>query len=202
MTDLIEAKRVARAAARAVRAAAHARADATAAPALRDRVLAAIAALPEAAGPISGFWSMGDEIDVRPLLRALDAAGHVVALPVTVGRDRPLLFRRWRPDVPLVAGGFGTSVPAADAEVVVPRILIVPMLAFDRSGHRLGYGGGYYDRTLTGLRATGTVHAIGVAFAAQEVGSVPHGAADARLDLIVTERETIVPGRPAGGLGA
>ncbi len=199
MNELVEAKRTSRAAARAVRAAAHARAGAAAALALRARVLAALAARPDATGPIAGFWSMGDEIDMRPLLCALDAAGHVVALPVTVGRDRPLLFRRWRPDAAMVPGGFGTSVPAADADIVVPRILIVPLLAFDRAGCRLGYGGGYYDRTLAGLRAGGPIVAIGVAYAAQEVDAVPHGVADARLDLIVTERETIEPGRAGRG---
>lgn len=191
MSDLLEAKRAARAAARAVRAAAHARDPASAALALRARVLAALAALPDAAGPVAGFWPMGDEIDTRPLLRSLDAAGHVVALPVTAGRERPLAFRRWRPDDPLVPGGFGTSVPAADADAVVPRILIVPLLAFDRAGYRLGYGGGYYDRTLSALRARGPVAAIGVGYAAQEVAAVPHGPADAQLDMIVTECEMI-----------
>jgi 5-formyltetrahydrofolate cyclo-ligase len=195
MTDLIAAKRAARVAARAARAVAHGRGgDAPAA--ARARVLALVP--PGVPASISAYWPMGDEIDVRPLLAALDRAGHVIALPVTVARDAPLVFRRWRPDDALVDGGFGTSIPCADCAPVVPRILIVPLLAFDRAGFRLGYGGGYYDRTLAALRRAGPVTAIGVAYAGQEVPAVPRGPLDQPLDLIVTERETIQPADRAG----
>jgi 5-formyltetrahydrofolate cyclo-ligase len=196
MTDLIAAKRAARVAARAAREAAHARGG-DAATALCARVLPLI---PAAGAPVatSAFWPMGDEIDVKPLLAALDRAGHVVGLPITVSRTAPLVFRRWRPGDALIDGGFGTSIPDEDCAPVVPRVLIVPLLAFDRAGFRLGYGGGYYDRTLAALRRAGPVTAVGVAYAAQEVASVPRGPDDQPLDVVVTERETIHPVNQAG----
>jgi 5-formyltetrahydrofolate cyclo-ligase len=191
MTDLIAAKRAARVAARAARAAAHARGATEASAAVCARVLALVPI--GASQPVSAFWPMGDEIDVKPLLAALDRAGHAIGLPIAVARGAPLIFRRWRPGDPLLDGGFGTSIPGEDCAPVVPRILIVPLLAFDRAGFRLGYGGGYYDRTLAALRRAGPATAIGVAYAAQEVAAVPRGPLDQALDVIVTERETIDP---------
>jgi len=155
--------------------------------ALRDRFLAAIALPPEGA-VVSAFWPMGDEIDTRPLLHRLHARGYRCGLPVTVIRGLPLLFRGWTPDTAMVPGGFGTSVPPPEAGEVTPALLIVPLLAFDRAGYRLGYGGGFYDRTLAALRATGSPVAVGVGYAGQEIGQVPIHANDARLDWIVTER--------------
>lgn len=199
MTDIIAAKRAARVAARSARMAAHARGSEAAA-AVCARVLALMPSLLPGGTPaaISGYWPMGDELDVKPLLAALDSAGHVVALPIIVGRDAPLAFRRWRPGDALLDGGFGTSVPGSESPPVVPRIVIAPLLAFDRAGFRLGYGGGYYDRTLAALRRAGAVTAIGVAYGDQEVAHVPHGALDQPLDLIATERETIQPCGQAG----
>jgi 5-formyltetrahydrofolate cyclo-ligase len=133
---------------------------------------------------VAGFWPMGDEIDIRPLLRRLEAAGHGLALPVTPPRGQPLLFRRWRFGDPLVPGVFGTSVPPEEAEAVAPEALLVPLLAFDAAGLRLGYGGGYYDRTLAVLPG---VWALGVAFAGQQVAKVPAGAHDVPLHGIATE---------------
>ena len=118
------------------------------------------------------------------------AHGGVVGVPVIPGEARPLVFHRWHPDARMVAGAFGALVPEASQEVV-PEVLIVPLLAFDRAGYRLGYGGGFYDRTLEGLRARGPVTAIGFAFAAQEVDRVPTEPTDQKLDLIVTERGVI-----------
>lgn len=132
---------------------------------------------------IGGFWPMGDEIDIRPLLRALAEAGHRLALPVTPRRGLPLVFRPWRWGEPLLPGRFGTSVPGGE-EAVAPDLLLVPLLAFDRRGARLGYGGGYYDRTLALLPSA---HPIGVAYAAQEVGAVPTGPHDQPLPGIATE---------------
>lgn len=140
---------------------------------------------------VSGFWPMGDELDIRPALKRLAAAGHPLALPVVVKRGEPLIFRRWRVGDALVRAGFGTSVPAPEAEVLDPSFLLVPLLAFDRTGYRLGYGGGFYDRTLAKLRAVGPITAVGVAYAGQEVAEVLRGPHDARLDWIVTEREAI-----------
>jgi 5-formyltetrahydrofolate cyclo-ligase len=195
MTDLIAAKRAARVAARAARELAHARAvDAPAA--VCARVLALLPA--GAVVPVSVYWPMGNEIDVKPLLAALDRTGHVIGLPVALSRGAPLAFRRWRPGDALLDGGFGTSIPGEASAPVVPRILIVPLLAFDRAGFRLGYGGGYYDRTLAALRRAGPVTAIGVAYAGQEVPAVPRGPLDQPLDVIVTERETIHPVNQAG----
>jgi 5-formyltetrahydrofolate cyclo-ligase len=171
-------------------------AGAAAGEALRDRFLASVP-LPPACAAISGFWSMGDEIDVRPLLAALDERGYRCCLPVTAGRGKPLVFRHWTRGLALVPGGFGTSVPPPDAAIAVPDLLIVPLLAFDRGGHRLGYGGGFYDRTLEALRERAHPHvAVGVAYAGQEVLTVPCHDGDQRLDWIVTEREAFRVERP------
>lgn len=139
---------------------------------------------------LSGFLPIGTEIDPCPAMMAHDGP---VCVPVVTGRGRPLAFRAWHPGVALVDNGFGVKVPA-DGDWLVPRVLIVPLLAFDRRGYRLGYGGGFYDRTLAGLRAAGEVLAVGFAFAAQELDEVPTGPLDQPLDLIVTETEVVTPG--------
>ena len=132
---------------------------------------------------------MGTEIDTRPLLEGLHARGHRIALPVTPPRGAPLAFRPWSPGTPLVRGPMGTQHPA-EGEPVTPGWLIVPLLAFDRTGARLGYGGGYYDRTLSLLPHA---RAIGVAYAAQEIAEVPTGPHDIRLHAIATECGVIRP---------
>ncbi|CAO3421391.1 5-formyltetrahydrofolate cyclo-ligase [Azospirillum argentinense] len=142
-------------------------------------------------GPVAGYWPLGSELDVRPLLLHLRTGGRSIALPVSGPRGQALTFRDWDPVLPLVAGRYGIQEPDADRPEVVPAVLLVPMLAFDRSGHRLGYGAGYYDRTLDALRAIRPVLAVGMAFAAQEMDAVPRGAHDERLDWILTERETL-----------
>ncbi len=136
---------------------------------------------------IAGYMPIGSELDCLPLLNRLVATGVPVCLPVVANPDAPLIFRRWLPDDPLVTGTFGISEPTPAAQEVSPRALLVPMLAFDRQGHRLGYGGGYYDRTLQALRAAGDVVAIGVAFAGQLRDKVPVAAGDQPLDWILTE---------------
>jgi 5-formyltetrahydrofolate cyclo-ligase len=179
-----------RADAKARRAEAHAALGGTVGAALRDRVLALIDPAPGTV--VSAFLPFGEEIDTLPLLTALHARGAVPCAPVSPKVGRPLTFRRWWPGVPLERERFGTACPAPEAGEAVPAILIVPMLAFDRAGNRLGYGAGFYDRTLAGLRAAGQATAIGVAYAAQEVDAVPVGAHDQPLDAIVTERETLI----------
>ena len=114
--------------------------------------------------------------------------GCQMALPVVQGRGQPLLFRAWRPGDPLEAGVFGTLQPSARRETVEPDALLVPLLACDEEGWRLGYGGGFYDRTLLGLRAGRKVTAVGVGFDAQVVPDVPHGPDDQRLDWMLTDR--------------
>ena len=137
---------------------------------------------------VSGFWPIKDEIDIRPLMIELFNEGCQLALPVVQGRGQPLLFRAWRPGDPLEAGVFGTLQPSAKRETVEPDALIVPLLACDEEGWRLGYGGGFYDRTLTGLRARRRVTSVGVGFDAQLVPEVPHGPSDQRLDWLLTDR--------------
>lgn len=160
--------------------------------AVRDRILAAEMVPTDAV--VSGFWPIGDEFDVRPTMEALAARGHTLCLPVVVGKGRPLAFRAWRPGDPLEHAGFGLSVPRWDAPPAVPDFLLVPLLAFDRRGYRLGYGGGYFDRTIETLRAhPKPITAFGVAFAAQEVPEVPVLPHDQRLDGIATETGLIRP---------
>lgn len=140
---------------------------------------------------VAGYWPLGSEMDVRPLMLRLAAAGIELALPVTRAGDRPLEFRRWRPGDVLEPGAHGVSHPTADASVVVPSVLLVPLLAFDAAGWRLGYGAGYYDRTLAELRGrllAARPLAIGIAYAVQELEDLPRHAGDQRLDGVVTEQ--------------
>jgi 5-formyltetrahydrofolate cyclo-ligase len=152
-----------------------------------------------AGAPISGFWPMGDEIDISPLLSQLHASGHPIGLPVVVGKGEPLIFRTWHPGLALIAGGFKTEVPPPSAPELVPEILIVPLLAFDAEGYRLGYGGGFYDRTLEKLRGARGKRplAVGVAFSAQHVARVPRDHHDQPLDWIVTEKSAQAFAAPA-----
>jgi len=139
---------------------------------------------PPGGAVVAGFWPMGHEIDVRPLLRALEARGHALCLPRTPRRGLPLDFRAFAFGDTMDKGPFGTLQPPADAPAARPGFVIVPLLAFDRAGRRLGYGGGYYDRTLAGLAGVAT---LGVAFACQEMDEVPAGPLDAPLDAVATE---------------
>lgn len=142
---------------------------------------------------VSGFWPNAAEIDCRPLLEHLQARGHQLLLPVVVERDRPLVFRRWKPGDPLTRGN-GAHVPLDSAAEGTPDFLLVPLTAFDRSGYRLGQGAGYYDRTLAGLRARRPIRAVGVAFMLQEVERVPFDGFDQRLDGVLTEAGFIATG--------
>ncbi|WP_207101407.1 5-formyltetrahydrofolate cyclo-ligase [Paracoccus shandongensis] len=175
-------------------------------PALRARALAAraaggdrdaltrhlIAALaPHRGKVLSGYWPMRGEPDPRPAMSAHDGP---VCLPVVPGKAVPLVFRRWDGEA-LVPGPFGTSHPPDSQPVLRPDVLIVPLAGFDRAGNRIGYGGGYYDRTLQLLRETGGATAIGLAFAVQELPDIPAEPFDQPLDMIVTDRGTIIPPR-------
>lgn len=155
------------------------------APADADRLRTTLAGF--AGRPLAGYMRMRTEIDPLPAMLSHDGA---VGVPVIAGAGRPLRFRCWTAEARMVPGAFGALIPEK-GDWIVPDVLIVPLLAFDRRGFRLGYGGGFYDRTLEGLRQRGPVTAIGFAFAAQEVVEVPTEPTDQRLDLIVTEKETI-----------
>ena len=136
---------------------------------------------------VAGYWPFREEADPRPLMEAFAAKGHPLVIPRVAGRTAPLEFHRWIEGDPMRSNAFGITEPLTTAEIMAPSVLLVPMLAFDAAGYRLGYGGGYYDRTLTLLRSTRAVLAIGVAFAGQEVPKLPHHKHDERLDMLVTE---------------
>lgn len=175
-----------RRAARIARAAAFAAAGEAAALAVCR--LALDRGLVPAGATVGGYWPIGSELDTRPLLHALHDAGCWCALPVVVGADQPLRFRLWQPGDGLVAGAAGALEPAEGAPEILPEVLLVPLLGFDASGHRLGQGGGHYDRTLAAMRASGDpVVAIGLAFAGQELPALPASTHDQRLDWVVTE---------------
>ncbi len=140
---------------------------------------------------VAGYLPIRSEIDPRPLMQRLQAAGATLALPAIVGPDKPLVFRVWALGAALAQGALGTLEPAADAPCCVPDIVLTPLAAFDRTGHRIGYGGGYYDRTLEALRARRSTTAVGVAFATQEVETIPASPHDATLDVVLTDAEAI-----------
>jgi len=142
--------------------------------------------------PVSGYAQMRSEIDPTAAMEEASAHGSV-CLPVIVEKDAPLTFREWSPGCEMVEGTFGARVPSS-GKIVIPEIVIVPLLAFSRAGGRLGYGGGFYDRTLELLRASKPTLAIGFAYAAQEMDDIPLEATDQPLDLIVTENGVIEPG--------
>ena len=140
---------------------------------------------------VSGFMPLKSEINPLPLMRKLTEQGARLALPVIAGRGQPLVMREWAWGDPFTAGVWGIREPQPQARAVDPDIVLAPLLAFDRKGHRLGYGGGYYDLTIAQLRGRKTIAAVGLAFAIQEVSTVPVTPRDAALDLVLTEREVI-----------
>jgi 5-formyltetrahydrofolate cyclo-ligase len=162
----------------------------------RAAAAAAIAARPLPVGLgagaiVSGFMPLKSEINPLPLMRAFAAAGAQLALPVVAGKGHPLTMRAWGFGEPLDTGVWGIREPKPEAPEVFPDILIVPLLAFDRAGQRIGYGAGYYDMTIGRLRGMKPITAIGIAYAAQEIAQVPSTPRDAALDLVLTEREII-----------
>ena len=139
----------------------------------------------------SAFMPIGGEPDTLPLFRALYGAGISAALPVTVGRGSPLVFRRWAFGAATRLGQMKIPEPHPNAEIVEPDLLFTPLSAYDRAGGRIGYGMGHYDRSLRALRAKGRAIAVGVAFSVSEIPLAPFGDYDERLDFILTERELI-----------
>ena len=150
---------------------------------------------PEAGAIVAGYWPIRTELDPRPLMQQLAAAGLTTALPATPQPGKPLIFHLWQEGDPVIEGLYGTSEPAPEAPRCEPDILLVPMLAFDNAGYRLGYGGGFYDRSLAALRAINpAVRAVGIAFGAQRIDLVPRGEHDARLDAVLTPEGVAVAG--------
>ncbi len=135
---------------------------------------------------VSGFFAIRDEINPLPLLLKLYLAGSRLALPAMLGKGKPLLMRSWAPGEPLAETTWGIQEPLGDAVVLEPDVVLVPLLAFDTQGYRLGYGGGFYDRTLAGLRAKKTIAAVGLAYDEQKVDAVPHDSYDQPLDWVLT----------------
>jgi 5-formyltetrahydrofolate cyclo-ligase len=140
---------------------------------------------------IAGYMPMKTEINPLPLIRKLSYAGGQLALPAIAGRGQPLIMRAYAFGDELARGQWGIREPKPEAAQVEPDILIVPLAAFDRTGHRIGYGAGYYDLTIHALRAKKNITAIGLAFAAQEISQVPATTRDEALDFVLTEREVI-----------
>ena len=190
MTDpaeLLRIKTEARAKAKLRREEAAAAGGLAAAEAVSERMAGLLADFPKNT-VVAGYWPIGTEPDVRHTLSHLDLIGFGCALPVVVAKGEPLTFRTWTPQTPLERSGLGILAPAATIPEVDPDVLLVPLLAFDRAGYRLGYGAGFYDRTLERLRRSKRVTAVGIGFAGQEVDSVPRDQYDQPLDWLVTER--------------
>jgi 5-formyltetrahydrofolate cyclo-ligase len=140
---------------------------------------------------VSGFMPLKSELNPIPLMRKLAEAGARLALPAIAGRGKPLIMRAYAFGDELVRGQWGIREPKPEAAEVAPDILLVPLAAFDRAGHRIGYGAGYYDMTIAALRAKKKITAVGLAFAAQEISEVPATPRDEALDVVLTEREVI-----------
>jgi 5-formyltetrahydrofolate cyclo-ligase len=189
--DLIDLKRRARTAANAQRLQAHKTLGERAGLMLAQHELPVTPT--EDFASVSGFYPYQAEINVLPLLARLVSEGWRTALPIVMTKGAPLAFRAWAPGEPTGRGIWDIHIPLETAAELQPDVLLVPMLAFDRRGYRLGYGGGFYDRTLAELRKLKRVVAIGVAYAMQEMDEVPTASYDEPLDWILTERGVIEP---------
>jgi 5-formyltetrahydrofolate cyclo-ligase len=156
---------------------------------VRHAATVPLLAVPPEGGVAAVYYPIGGEVDTRLLVDWLRQVGWRIVLPAVERVDAPLVFREWIPDAPLDHGPFGTRHPPKDAATLVPQVVMMPLLAFDADGYRLGYGGGYYDRTMAALAEAGhQVASLGIAFAIQEIEMVPHESWDRRLDMVLTER--------------
>jgi len=183
-SPISDAKKAMRAAAKAVRAQAFHRNGGGAFAAIAARGIGFAGVAPPAI--VSGFLPIGEETDPAPLMARLAGEGYRLALPVMQGKGQPLLFRSWMPGDELAEVTWGIREPLASHPAVEPDVVLGPLLAFDARGYRLGYGGGFYDRTLARLRAMKTVVSIGIAYDEQKVDAVPHLDYDERLDWVLT----------------
>jgi 5-formyltetrahydrofolate cyclo-ligase len=183
--DILEAKKTLRARIKAWRAGLGVEAMVRAADAVAGHGLDFLQ-LQQKRAVVSGFSSLPDEFRAWPLLRRLHGEGHALAMPVMQGKGKPLVFRAWVPGDAMDKAVWGIAEPKADKPVLEPDIVLLPLLAFDAAGWRLGYGGGYYDRTLEGLRARKPIVAVGLAYDEQRIDAVPHLDYDERLDWVLT----------------
>ena len=138
---------------------------------------------------VSGYSPIRNEIDPAPLMLRLALAGARLALPVVNARGKSLTFRAWSPNDRLVLGSLGIPEPSPAAAELIPTIMLVPLAAFDRAGHRIGYGAGHYDHTFAHLRKSHHVMGVGLAFAVQETPVIPALPHDVALDFVLTEKD-------------
>lgn len=143
---------------------------------------------------VSGYMPIRTEINVLPAMNALFERGHRICVPVIIGKGKPLEFREWTPVCKMVDGPFGARVPEA-GEILAPDLLLCPLVSFDLQGQRMGYGGGFYDRSLAELRGKKPVLAVGYAYAGQQAGTLPTEQTDQPLDAVITETGVVVPGQ-------
>jgi 5-formyltetrahydrofolate cyclo-ligase len=141
---------------------------------------------------VAAYWPIRDEVDCQPILIRLMDSAQPVCLPVVLGDGEPLQLRLWEQGAALYPAGFGTLAPDDMAPVVEPDVILMPLLGFDRRGTRLGYGGGYYDRTLAAM--TKKARLVGLAFASQEIAEIPREPHDVPLDAVVTEQGVVTFG--------
>ncbi len=160
---------------------------------VRHAATVPLLAVPPENGVAAVYYPIGGEIDSRLLIDWMRQVGWRIALPLVEEVHAPLVFREWQPDAVLDDGPFGTRQPPRGSDILAPNVILIPLLAFDSRGYRLGYGGGYYDRTLAALAERGhATVSVGIAFAVQEIETVPHESWDRRLDLVLTERGALL----------
>lgn len=147
--------------------------------------------IPPPGAIIAGYWPVGGEMDIRPLMSRLHGDGYICVLPVVKNSNAPLAFRRWRPGDVLEPGVHEIPVPGAESPELTPQVVLTPLLAYDADGYRLGQGAGYYDRTLQSLRAAAAILAVGIAYDGQQVPSLPREPHDEPLDWLVTEKRVL-----------
>jgi 5-formyltetrahydrofolate cyclo-ligase len=140
---------------------------------------------------VGGYIALKGEVSGRDIFTRLNKQGHITSLPVVIERDAPMIFRAYRPGEPTRRGMLGQQEPLPHADEVMPDLLVIPMLGFTRQGYRLGYGSGFYDRTLPNLRAIKSVKTVGLAYSIQELPEFPVEPHDVPLDIIITEKEVI-----------
>jgi 5-formyltetrahydrofolate cyclo-ligase len=180
----VDEKSAARTEAHARRAAAHARHGALAGERVAQHGLEFLAIEPSAI--VSGFSAIRDEINPAPLLARLAAKGHRLCLPVMQGKGLPLVFRAWAPGDEMGTAAWGIAEPLPSRAALEPDVVLVPLLAFDPQGYRLGYGGGFYDRSIQRLRKLKPIAAVGIAYDEQNIDAVPHLDYDQPLDWVLT----------------